>query len=164
MKNVINEGKARMRRADKEITDRRLIDKILTEAEVIRLAMVDEGNPYLVAMNYAYVDGCLYMHSAKEGRKINILRKNHNIAFQTDTGVELVLKEEACSCGTKYLSIFGTGKVSFVEDEAEKVKALDAIMTKHTGRTGFEYPGKVLEKTLVIKVEIESATGKKSGY
>jgi nitroimidazol reductase NimA-like FMN-containing flavoprotein (pyridoxamine 5'-phosphate oxidase superfamily) len=153
-----------MRRADKEITDKTLIGKILTEAEVIRLAMVDEGEPYLVALNYAYVDGCLYIHSAKEGRKIDILSKNNKVAFQTDKDVELVLKEEACSCGTKYLSVFGTGRTIFIEDKAEKIKALDAIMSKHTGRAGFEYPEMMLEKTLIIKVEIESVTGKKSGY
>lgn len=153
-----------MRRADKEITDKTLIEKILTEAEVIRLAMVDEGTPYLVAMNYAYADGCLYMHSAMEGRKINILRKNNNVAFQADTGVELVLKEGACNCSTKYFSVFGTGKAIFIEDKEEKIKVLDLIMTKHTGKTGFEYTEKMLEKTLIIKVQIESVTGKKSGY
>ncbi len=153
-----------MRRADKEITDKTLIDKILTEAEVIRLAMIDNESPYLVAMNYAYVGDCIYMHSAKEGRKIDILRKNNRLAFQVDTGVELVIKDEACSCSTKYLSVFGTGKASFVEDNVDKAKALDEIMTKHTGKAEFEYPEKALEKTLIIKVEIESMTGKKSGY
>ena len=34
-----------MRRSDKEIVDKSLIDKILTEAETIRIAVVDEGNP-----------------------------------------------------------------------------------------------------------------------
>ncbi len=72
--------------------------------------------------------------------------------------------EEACSCGTKYLSVFGTGKAIFIEDKPEKVKVLDAIMIKHTGKSGFEYPEKMLEKTLIIKVEIESVTGKKSSY
>jgi nitroimidazol reductase NimA-like FMN-containing flavoprotein (pyridoxamine 5'-phosphate oxidase superfamily) len=153
-----------MRRAEKEIVDKSVIDKILTEAEIIRLAMVDEGNPYLVAMNYAYADGFIYMHSAKEGRKIDILKQNNKVAFQVDTGVELVLEEEACSCGTKYLSVFGTGKAIFIEDKVEKIKALDAIMSKHTGKTVFEYTEKMLEKTLIIKVKIEAMTGKKSGF
>lgn len=153
-----------MRRTDKEIKDKTLIDKILTEAETIRIAMVDNESPYLVAMNYAYVDDCIYMHSAKEGRKIDILRKNNRVAFQVDTGVELVIKDVACSCSTKYLSVFGTGKASFVENNRDKEKALDAIMTKHTGKAEFEYPEKALEKTIIIKVKIESMTGKKSGY
>jgi len=152
-----------MRRKDKEIVDKATIDKIMNEAEVIRVAMVDEDNPYLVAMNYAFFDGCIYMHSAKEGRKIDILKRKNNVAFQMDTGVELVIKETACSCGAKYMSVFGTGKALFVEDKNEKVTALDAIMTKYTGRKGFEYPEVALEKTLVIKVEVESVTGKKSG-
>ena len=108
-----------MRRADKEITDKTLIGKILTEAEVIRLAMVDEGEPYLVAMNYAYVDGYLYIHSAKEGRKIGILSKNNKVAFQTDKDVKSVLEKEACSCGTKYFSVFGTGRAIFIRDKVE---------------------------------------------
>ncbi len=153
-----------MRRSDKEITIKTLINKILSEAEIIRIAMVDEGNPYLVAMNYTYADGFIYMHSAKEGRKIDILNKNNKVAFQVDTGVELVLRDEACSCGTKYLSVFGTGKVIFIDDIEEKTKALDSIMSKYTGKVEFEYPEKMLEKTLVIKVKIESLTGKKSGY
>ncbi len=153
-----------MRRKDKEITDKKLINYILSKAEVIRLAMVDDGDPYLIAMNYAYIDGCLYMHSAKEGRKIDILSKNNKVAFQADTDIELILEEEACSCGAKYLSVFGTGKARFIEDKEEKIKALDLMMTKHTGKVEFEYPEKMLEKTLIIKVEIESLTGKKSGY
>jgi hypothetical protein len=153
-----------MRRKDKEITDRQQIDEILSKAEIIRLAVVDNGLPYIVAMNFAYVDGFIYMHSAKEGRKIDILRKENTVAFQTDTGVELLMMEEACSCGMRYMSVFGTGKAVLIDEKSEKTKALDALMTKHTGRAGFEYSEKVIERTLVIKVEIESITGKKSGY
>jgi|GEM_PF-3541224 len=36
----------------------------------------------------------------------------------------------------------------------DKAKALDAIMTKHTGKSGFEYSEMMYEKTLIIKVEI----------
>lgn len=64
-----------MRRKDKEILDNQLIERILNEAEVIRLAMINGNEPYLVAMNYVYADGSLYMHSAKEGYKIEVLKK-----------------------------------------------------------------------------------------
>ena len=153
-----------MRRKDKEITDKQMMEKILDEAQVIRIAMVDNGEPYLVAMNFAYTDGVLYMHSAREGRKIDILKKNSKVAFQADTGVELLIENEACGCSTRYMSVFGTGKVFLIENKAGKTDALDAIMKKHTGRDGFAYPEKVFDRTLAIKVEIESMTGKKSGY
>lgn len=153
-----------MRRKDKEITDISLVEKILREAEIIRIAMVDGGMPYLVAMNYAYADGAIYMHSAKEGRKIDILKKNNKVAFQVDKDVELSLEKEACRCGTKYLSVFGTGDAFFISDYEGKKAALDAIMTRYIGRSGFSYPDEVMDRTLVIKVEIDTITGKKSGY
>jgi uncharacterized protein len=153
-----------MRRSDKEIINREIIEQILEKAEFIRLAMVDGGEPYLVAMNFVYMNGFLYMHSAKQGRKIDVLTKNNKVAFQTDTGVELVLLDEACNCTTRYMSVFGTGSAFLIDEKEEKTMVLNAIMTKHTGRTDFVYPEKVFERTLIIKVVIDSMTGKKSGY
>lgn len=152
-----------MRRKDREITDKALIDKILKDAEVIRIAMVDDGEPYLVAMNFALQDGAIYMHSALEGRKIDILRKNNKVAFQTDTNVGLVLLPEAHACTTRYRSVCGTGKAVLLEGREEKIKALDAIMFKHTGKQDHQYPENVLNKILIIRVDIDSITGKKSG-
>lgn len=152
-----------MRRKEKEITDKSAIENILKDAEIIRIAMVDDGEPYLVAMNYAYSDGFIYMHSALEGRKIDILRKNNRVAFQTETNAGLVLKDKACDCGAHFLSVFGTGRAYITVDLEEKTKALDAIMVKYTGRAGRQYPEGVMAKTLAIRVEIDSMTGKKSG-
>ena len=153
-----------MRRRDREITDTAQIERILGEAEVLHLAMYDGSEPYIAALNYAYSDGCLYMHCALEGRKVDILRKNGRVAFQAETGVELVLKEEASQCTTRYKSVVGTGTAVLVDDREEKIKALDLLMIKHSGKAGAPYPEKALEKTLVIKVIVDSMTGKKSGY
>lgn len=152
-----------MRRKDKEITDKAVIEKILKDAQVIRIAMVDDGEPYLVAMNYAYQDGFIYMHSALEGRKIDILKKNSRVAFQADTNVGLILSQDAQSCTTKYQSVFGTGKAFLLYENEERVKALNAIMYKYSGHRDYQYPEAVLNKTLIIRVDIDYITGKKSG-
>ena len=153
-----------MRRKDKEITDRQSMENVLKEAEIVRVAMIDDGEPYLVAMNYAYADGSLYMHSAREGRKIDALKKNNKIAFQTEIDFKILLKTEASNCTTRYMSVFGTGRAFLIENRTEKIKALDAIMTKHSGSAASGYPEKVLGMMLVIRVDIETMTGKKSGY
>jgi nitroimidazol reductase NimA-like FMN-containing flavoprotein (pyridoxamine 5'-phosphate oxidase superfamily) len=62
-----------------------------------------------------------------------------------------------------YRSVIGFGQASFVEDLEEKRKGLDAIMQHYAGRS-FEYVEPAIENTVIIKVEIESMTGKKSGY
>ena len=153
-----------MRRKDKEITDSAVIENILKEAEIIHIAMVDDGEPYLVAMNFAYTEGVFYMHSATEGRKIDILKKNNKIAFQVSIDVAIILKEQSHECTTRYQSVYGTGRAILVDNLQEKVKALNAIMQKHSGQGENQYPPHVLDKTLTIRVEIDSMTGKKSGY
>lgn len=153
-----------MRRADKEITDAGVMEEILNKSDVIRIAMVDGDVPYIVAMNHVYIDGSIYMHSAKEGRKIDVLKRNSRVAFEVDTDVEIVLREEACSCTTKYRSVVGTGSAVLIDDAKVKKTVLDEIMKKHTGRVAFEYPEKVLERTLIIKIDIDTMTGKKSGF
>jgi len=152
-----------MRRKDKEIVVKNLIEKILSEAQIIRIAMYDGSEPYLVAMNFAYSKGCIYLHSAKEGRKNDILNKNNLVAFQTDTGVELVQNKDGCYCTMKYNSVFGTGYATLIDKKEAKIKALNAIMTKYTGRDGSGYPEKVIDRTLVIKVDIITLSGKRSG-
>ena len=64
----------------------------------------------------------------------------------------------------KYHSIIGLGKAFFVEGFEEKRKALDIIMEHYSGKSLFEYPEDAVNNAAIIKVKIESMTGKKSGY
>jgi nitroimidazol reductase NimA-like FMN-containing flavoprotein (pyridoxamine 5'-phosphate oxidase superfamily) len=75
----------------------------------------------------------------------------------------VVQAEKPCKWGIKYRSVIGFGKGLLVEDLEEKRKGLDAIMQHYAGRL-FEYLEPAIESTVIIKVEIESMTGKKSGY
>ena len=45
-----------MRRHDKEIMDKDFLKKILNKELVCRIALNDNGNPYLVPMIFAYND------------------------------------------------------------------------------------------------------------
>lgn len=155
-----------MRRSDKEIKDKDTIQWILKEAQVCRIALCDDNKPYIVPMNFGFKDNYLYLHSASEGKKIDILNKNNNICFEVDIGTELVRSETACNWGMKYYSVIGSGKSYFVEDNEEKKEILDIIMQKYceNGAQSFEYSETTLNKTTVIKVEIAEITGKKSGY
>ncbi|OEC84998.1 MULTISPECIES: pyridoxamine 5'-phosphate oxidase family protein [Methanobacterium] len=68
--------------------------------------------------------------------------------------------------GIKYYSVIGFGKTHFIEDNGEKEDTLNIIMQKYSNKPNetFEYSKSTLDKTTVIKVEVESLTGKKSGY
>lgn len=153
-----------MRRTDKEITDQSLLDQILKEEPICRIGLCDEGNPYVVPMIFSYHDRCLWLHSANEGRKIDILKKNNQVCFEVESKVEIVTADIACNWSLKYYSVIGFGKAFLVEDLKEKELVLHFIMQKYASQNSFEFSIPQLEKTIVIKVEISEITGKKSKY
>ncbi|MDK2890700.1 MAG: uncharacterized protein PWR21_1332 [Methanoculleus sp.] len=155
---------AAMRRQEKEISDSTLLSAVLEDAFVCRIGLADGDWPYLVPMNFAYVDGCVYLHSAGEGKKIEILKRNNRVCFEAETGLALVRAERACDFGTRYVSIIGTGTASFVADLAEKSRALDLLMQKYAGGGSWSYPPAALRAVTVIRIDVETLTGKASGY
>jgi nitroimidazol reductase NimA-like FMN-containing flavoprotein (pyridoxamine 5'-phosphate oxidase superfamily) len=152
-----------MRRNDKEIHDRDAVEAIIRDSLVCRLALSDENRPYVVPLCFGYRDNALYFHSSPEGKKIEILRKNGNVCFEFDIDQEVVQDEKPCKWTMNYRSVIGFGKGSLFENLEEKKKGLDVIMQQYSGRS-FEYLQPEIENTVIIKVEIESITGKESGY
>ena len=152
-----------MRRNDREITDIALIEDIIRKSLVCRLGMSRNDQPYVVPLCFAYSNKTLYFHSAEEGLKLEILQQNPNVCVEFDLDHEVIQGDKPCKWSMKYRSVIGFGKASFVEDLEEKRRGLDAIMHHYSGRS-LEYMERAIESTCIIKVEIESMTGKKSGY
>jgi uncharacterized protein len=151
-----------MRRNEKEIKEKSGIEAIIRDSMVCRLAMSENDRPYIVALCFGYKDSTLYFHGAGEGKKIDILKKNPNVCFEFDIRVAPVEAEDACFWGMTYHSVVGFGKAGFIEDEKEKESALSIIMSQYSGKR-FEFDENFIRATAVIKVNIESMTGKWSG-
>ncbi|GAH17704.1 unnamed protein product, partial [marine sediment metagenome] len=94
-----------MRRKDKEIADEKAMVSIVEKAIVCRVAMCWQDEPYVVPMSFGYRDNCIYLHSAREGRKLDILRNNDKVCIEFDIGVELIQSHEACKSSMKYKSV-----------------------------------------------------------
>ena len=151
-----------MRRKDKEIKDKKELELIIRKANVCRIALSDNNMPYIVPVNFGYKDNSLYIHSATEGKKIEIIKKNNNVCFEMDIDHELSISEAPCSCSMKYRSIIGFGKAFIVEDLKEKQEALDVIVNQYFPNTIYQYNEKRIRDVLIIKVKINYMTGKKS--
>jgi hypothetical protein len=152
-----------MRRKDREIDDIALIEDIIRNSLVCHLGMSRDDQPYVVPLCFAYSDNTLYFHSAGEGLKLEILQQNPKVCVEFDIDQEVIQGNKPCKWGMQYRSVIGFGKASFVEDLEEKRRGLDAIMKRYSGRS-FEYLEPHIESTCIIKVDIESMTGKKSVY
>ena len=152
-----------MRRKEKEITNKKDIEQIITESKVCRLGMFDGKMPYIVPMNFGYRDNILYFHSALSGRKIDILKNNPDVCFEIDIPGKTINSKKACNWSMSFKSIIGEGRVLFINDETEKINAFNIIMSHYSDNDEWDFNKKMVEKTLVFKVDIDNVSAKRSG-
>jgi uncharacterized protein len=152
-----------MRRQDREITDRELVEDILRRGNVLYLAMCDGDTPYVLPLSYGYDGEALWIHSAVAGRKVDVLRRAPRVGFAISPDQELIRGEVSCGWSFRYRSVIGEGVVEFVDTPDEQVRGLDALMRQHGGEGG-DYAPEQVANTLVLRVRITSLTGKQSGY
>jgi len=154
-----------MRRKDKEITD--INDKIdiLKRCKVCRIGLSENDKPYVVPLNYGYSFEnntlTLFFHSAKEGRKMDIIKNNDNACFEVDCDHRLIESERICGYSYAYNSVIGFGKIILLEDMNEKIDALNKMMKHQTEEeTNFNFTPEELAKIIVYKMVVEEFTGK----
>ena len=153
-----------MRRSDRQVTEFSEQLQILSSCKVLRLAMIAEGKPYVVPLNFGYdFNGknlTLYIHSAKEGKKIDAMKQNGEVCFETDCMHSITEGEKACDYGCLFSSVIGWGKACFVTSEEDKFYALQKIMEHQTGKSDFTFRKETVEKTCIIKVVSNAFTFK----
>lgn len=156
-----------MRRSDREVINQEAIINIINDCSCCRLGLNDDGEVYIVPLNFGfeYKDGqyVFYFHSAKQGRKIDIIGRNPNVGFELDTHHEVYSKEPsdiACNCSARFQSVIGTGVVSFVTDLEEKKRGLLLLMRHSTGKPNWTFDEKRLEAVEVIKLVVTALSCK----
>lgn len=150
-----------MRREDKMISDPEVVESILLKADICHVAMIDDGEPYLVPLNFGYKDRTLYFHSAATGRKIEVMKKNPRVCFEVALPHTIITGEVACDWTTKYRSVIGYGTVSFSDDPEEKKAGLDTIMAKY-GQMENTYRSGSLRNMIIGMIVVEEMSGKQS--
>jgi len=150
-----------MRRQEKIIEEVAEINDIMAKADIIHVAMISDGEPYVVPMSFGFRDGVIYLHCAREGRKIAALRADARVCFEVCCDTEIIRKDKACNWTYHFRSVIGRGRVTFVSDYAEKLEGLSVIM-EHYGSSEHSFGEKSVEATEVLRVDIEEMTGKKS--
>lgn len=147
-----------MRRSQREIFGEDII-KILQSGEYGVLATISEnGYPYATPISYVYVNNKVYLHCAVEGNKLDNIRNNNKVSFNV-VGKTKVLPEQF---STEYESAIIFGQAFEVNGE-EKKEALMAIADKYSPdfkNEGLAYIDRAINKTCVVKIEIDKITGK----
>ena len=61
----------------RDLTFKPELVSIIQKCEICNMSMVDEqGLPYVLPMNFGYLDDYIYFHSAPSGKKVDILKNN----------------------------------------------------------------------------------------
>lgn len=153
-----------MRRKDKVINSRDLIDAIIDSCEVCHLGLAKGGIPYVVPVSFGYDGQALYLHTAREGRKIEYFLANPAVCIQFDRRHRVKDHPDlACQWTAEYESVIGFGQIEELTDPEGKRNGLIQIMAHYSGRDDWSFDQAGIEKTRVWKIGIISLTGKRSG-
>ena len=157
-----------MRRKDREITDSLVIEDFIAKEQIIRIAFYDNGDIYIVPVNYGFINDngkyIFYFHGAKAGRKYELTKSSPKAGFEVDGNYELIEADKACSFSAKFQSVIGTGVLSIVEDKDEKIKGLNTIMKQTTLKSGWSYNDSMLNGVAVFKLDVEKMSCKAKWY
>jgi nitroimidazol reductase NimA-like FMN-containing flavoprotein (pyridoxamine 5'-phosphate oxidase superfamily) len=152
-----------MRKEKKEIRNRAVIDKLLNTCLVGRLGTIGkDGYPRIKPLNFVYLDGTIFFHSAREGEKIDDINRDNRVVFEIDEPMGFVKSDiNPCSARFLYQSIMVKGKAVVVDDNGERLLALKSLMEKYQpeGGYGVFLPEK-LAITAVVRIDIEEISGK----
>ena len=151
-----------MRRADKAITEKREIAEIIRQCQVCRLGMSQDNWPYIVPVSFGFHDNGIYFHSARSGKKIDMLSANNRVCFEFESGVTLIQSETApCDWSFAFRSVIGYGCVEELTRDEDKGIGLSHIMAQYSGKT-WDFNNITLNGLRVFKIVIESMTAKQS--
>ncbi|MCW4050931.1 MAG: pyridoxamine 5'-phosphate oxidase family protein [Candidatus Bathyarchaeota archaeon] len=153
-----------MRRKDKEITEKVILEEILLENQVGRLGTAVDGVPYVVPMNYGYRDGKIYLHTHKDGKKIKDIQKNPRVCFEVDSG-EMIVNEDPCDFSWDYRSVIANGTAKIIDDPEKKLEALRIISDKYSFGKGQKLTQEQVNKfpiLYIIEITINEMKGKRS--
>jgi nitroimidazol reductase NimA-like FMN-containing flavoprotein (pyridoxamine 5'-phosphate oxidase superfamily) len=152
------------RRKERTMNTPQEMELLLKRMPVGRLAVMTEDGPYIVALNFLFLEGDIYFHSAQAGRKIEALRADSRVCFLVDDVGPQVLWEQGCGISQIYKSVICFGKAEFVEGPIEKRRILERMVQRFVP-ANYHLPPMTdqnIKKTAVIKIIIESMSGKEN--
>jgi len=146
--------------------NKQLLSKADTEAVMARCTngvlacMGDEGYPYAVPLSYVYLNDKIYFHSAKEGHKIDAIKRNPKVSFTVVDEDTIVSKEFT----TYFRSVIAFGEAR-IADGDEWREAFDALIEKYSGDQPEEtkhMDRPAYAQSYVVAIDVEHITGKEA--
>ncbi|MCB2147055.1 MAG: pyridoxamine 5'-phosphate oxidase family protein [Deltaproteobacteria bacterium] len=148
-----------LRREDRQL-DNASAMALLKRGEYGILSTSDKNNrPYGIPVNYVLMEDSIFFHCATEGHKLENITANNGVSFCVVGKTELIPEKFS----TRYESVVVSGRADLIKDNVLKKNALRALVAKYAPdhiAAGDAYIDKLMDKTTVVRVEIETLAGK----
>jgi uncharacterized protein len=158
-----------MRRKDREISDPTEIAKIMSNAQVGRIGLSMNEQPYVVPVNFAFDRERIYFHCADTGMKLDFLRTNPRVCFEVDENLGIVPGPVPWMFGFAYRSVIAFGTARILMGAEEKTMATKLITAKYAGKEMADmitpklterYRSSLGSRLVIVEIKVESITGK----
>lgn len=153
-----------MIRKDREVTDPQKIREIILACDCCRIGLADGAHVYIVPLNFGYEEEgdkkIFYFHGAREGRKIDLIRKIRYAGFELDTNHKLKEGTTPCNFSFQFQSVIGEGPICMVEEEEEKKKALQSIMNHYSEVRDWDFTTVMVNAVSLFRLEVKELSCK----
>ncbi len=173
-----------MRRKDREMPRDFGLD-LIDRSDYGVMSMVDGDRTYSLPLSIARDGDYLYFHSAKEGKKLKLLKDNPNVSLvfvghqeipenysyeeleKMNSDPSKALKFISSVFTTEFESAMVNGLVEEIENQEEKVEAMRLICEKYSPDK-MKYFGSAIDaglsRTNLYRIRIENISAKRKKY
>ena len=143
--------------------DHETIYRILDESLICHVGFVENGQPYVIPTNFARVEDHVVLHGAIASRLLKHVESGHPICVEVTIVDGLVLARSIFHHSVNYRSVVLFGKGHLIEEEQEKLTALQAIaehLIPGRWQEARRPNRKELNATRVVSIKIDEASAK----
>ncbi len=148
-----------MRRAAQALSEEECEAVLRRGSDGVLAVAGDEGWPYAVPVNYLWQDGAIYLHGAREGHKMDAIRKEPRVSFCVVDARDVMPEEYS----TAYRSVIVFGRARIIEEAEELAPLLDKLAARFTNDgpdARMTYIQRYIRQTAMIEITPEHITGK----
>lgn len=122
----------------------------------------DDGYPYAVPISYVYDGSKLFFHCAKNGHKLDAIRRSSKASFCVIDKDQVIPEEYT----TYFRSVIIFGKIRILEDDKEKREAIEKLALKYAPNSDATGRAAAIDHEWVplcmLEMTIDSITGKEA--
>jgi uncharacterized protein len=115
----------------RECKDQEKIDAFLKRTRIGYLGLVDGNAPYVVPLNYVWMDGKLYFHGAGDGRRNRVMNENSEVCFTVCEEYGTIADPVPAKTDTAYMSVMLFGQAEPITDLDEATGVLQEMLNKY---------------------------------